>query len=45
MLFSAGLIGYVAGVLLAFVSAPLSLLVYGLVAVFYVFPWLPEAPS
>lgn len=43
-LFSIGLLGYIAGVALAFVSAPLSLLVYGLVAVFYVFPWLPEAP-
>jgi hypothetical protein len=37
--------GYVVGVALAFVSAPLSLLVYGLVAVFYIFPWLPEAPA
>jgi uncharacterized membrane protein len=44
-LFSAGLLGYVAGVALAFVSAPLSLLIYGLVALFYVFPWLPEAPA
>jgi len=24
------------------VSAELSLLIYGLVAVFYIFPWLPE---
>ena len=44
-LFSIGLFGYVAGVALAFVSAPLSLLVYGVVALFYVFPWLPEAPA
>jgi uncharacterized membrane protein len=44
-LFSVGLLAYVAGVGLAFVSAPWSLLVYGLVALFYVFPWLPEAPS
>jgi uncharacterized membrane protein len=43
-LFSAGLLAYLAGVGLAFVSAQLSLLVYGLVALFYVFPWLPEAP-
>ena len=43
-LFSVGLIAYVVGMGLAFVSAPLSLLIYGLVAVFYVFPWLPEAP-
>ena len=44
-LFSAGLAGYVLGVVVAFVSAPLSLLIYGLVALFYVFPWLPEAPA
>jgi uncharacterized membrane protein len=44
VLFSAGLAGYAIGVGLAFVSAPLSLLIYGLVAVFYIFPWLPEAP-
>jgi uncharacterized membrane protein len=44
VLFSAGLLAYAAGVGLAFVSAQLSLLVYGLVAVFYVFPWLPERP-
>jgi uncharacterized membrane protein len=44
-LFSAGLIGYILGVLAAFFSAPLSLLIYGLVALFYVFPWLPEAPA
>jgi uncharacterized membrane protein len=43
-LFSIGLVAYVLGVGLAFVSAPLSLLVYGLVALFYVFPWLPQAP-
>jgi uncharacterized membrane protein len=41
-LFSAGLIGYLIGIALAFVSAELSLLVYALVAVYYVFPWLPE---
>jgi len=45
VLFSAGLIGYVLGVVVAFVSAPLSLLIYGLVGVFYVFPWLPEVPA
>jgi uncharacterized membrane protein len=44
-LFSIGLAGYVAGVAVAFISAPLSLVVYGLVAVFYVFPWLPELPT
>jgi TMEM175 potassium channel family protein len=45
VLFSAGLVAYICGVVLAFVSAPLSLLIYGLVAVFYVFPWLPEPPD
>jgi uncharacterized membrane protein len=44
-LFSVGLLAYVAGVGLAFISAQLSLLIYGLVALFYVFPWLPEAPA
>ncbi|HLZ31182.1 MAG TPA: TMEM175 family protein [Chloroflexota bacterium] len=41
ILFSSGLAAYVAGVGLSFVSAQLALLVYALVAVFYVFPWLP----
>jgi uncharacterized membrane protein len=45
VLFSVGLIAYIAGVGLAFVSAQLSLLLYGLVTLFYVFPWLPEAPN
>src|SRR5262249_35464020 len=43
VLFSAGLLAYLAGIGLAALSAPLSLLLYGLVAVFYVFPWLPAA--
>jgi uncharacterized membrane protein len=43
LLFSAGLLAYVAGVGLSFVSAQLALAVYALVAIFYVFPWLPEA--
>jgi uncharacterized membrane protein len=42
-LFSAGLFFYIVGIGLAFVSAQLSLLVYALVAVYYVFPWLPSA--
>jgi uncharacterized membrane protein len=42
VLFSAGLAAYVAGVGVAFVSAELSLLIYLGVALFYVFPWLPE---
>jgi uncharacterized membrane protein len=41
LLFSAGLAAYVAGIGLSFVSAQLALLVYALVAVFYIFPWLP----
>jgi uncharacterized membrane protein len=42
LLFSIGLIVYVLAIGLAFVSALLSLLVYALAAVFYMFPWLPE---
>jgi uncharacterized membrane protein len=46
MLFSAGLAAYVAGIGLSFISAQLALLVYALLAIFYVFPWLPQtAPS
>jgi uncharacterized membrane protein len=41
-LFSVGLIAYLVGIGLAFVSAEVSLLVYALIAIFYVFPWLPE---
>ena len=43
LLFSAGLLGYALGIGLSFVSAILALAVYALVAVYYVFPWLPEA--
>jgi TMEM175 potassium channel family protein len=43
LLFSAGLLAYVAGIGLSFVSAQVALVVYALVAIFYVFPWLPEA--
>jgi uncharacterized membrane protein len=43
LLFSAGLLGYLAGVGLSFVSAQAALVLYALIAVFYVFPWLPEA--
>jgi uncharacterized membrane protein len=45
MLFSAGLVAYVAGIGLSFVSAPLALLWYALIAVFYVFPWLPPTST
>ena len=44
LLFSAGLLAYLAGMGLSFVSAQLALLLYALVAVFYVFPWLPAVP-
>jgi hypothetical protein len=42
MLFSAGLAAYLAGIGLSFISAQLALLLYALLAVFYVFPWLPK---
>ena len=42
-LFSAGLVLYLLGVGVAFVAPTVSLLLYAGVAVFYVFPWLPEA--
>jgi uncharacterized membrane protein len=41
---SIGLVGYVAGTLVAFVSAGASLAVYGLLAVFYLFNHLPNPP-
>jgi uncharacterized membrane protein len=41
LLFSAGLLAYIAGVGLSFVSAQFALWLYALIAVFYVFPWLP----
>jgi ABC-type transport system involved in cytochrome bd biosynthesis fused ATPase/permease subunit len=44
MLFSAGLAAYVAGIGLSFISAQLALLLYTLLAIFYVFPWLPHTP-
>jgi uncharacterized membrane protein len=45
LLFSAGLLAYVAGIGLSFVSAQLALVLYALVAVFYLFPWLPPVPD
>ncbi|MDQ3811206.1 MAG: TMEM175 family protein, partial [Chloroflexota bacterium] len=42
LLFSAGLLAYSVGIAVAFISAPLSLLLYALIAIYYVFPWLPE---
>jgi uncharacterized membrane protein len=44
ILFSAGLLAYVAGIGLSFISAQLALLLYALIAIFYVFPWLPPSP-
>jgi len=43
LLFSVGLVAYVLGIAVAWVSAPLSLLLYAAVAVYYMFPWLPGA--
>jgi uncharacterized membrane protein len=43
LLFSTGLLIYTLGIALSFVSAVLGLVVYALMAVFYVFPWLPRA--
>lgn len=40
--FTAGNVAYLIGIGLAFVSPLLSLLVYGLVAIYYVFPSLPQ---
>jgi uncharacterized membrane protein len=41
LLFSAGLSVYVLAIGVSFLSAPLAMLLYLLMAVFYVFPWLP----
>ena len=43
--FGAGLIGYVAGTLLAFAWPLVSVIIYGLVAVYYVFEHLPDSTS
>ena len=40
--FSGGLLGYVAATLVALVSPPVSLAIYGLIAVYYLFENLPE---
>ncbi len=42
-LFSIGLITYTLAIVLSFVSATLGLAIYAGTAVFYLFPWLPEA--
>jgi uncharacterized membrane protein len=44
-LFSIGLLAYGAGVGLAFIAPTASLVLYGLIAVFYIFPWLPPAQA
>ncbi len=43
-LFSFGLITYSLAIVLSFVSAPLGLAIYAGTAIFYLFPWLPDAP-
>jgi uncharacterized membrane protein len=45
VLFSTGLVLYLVGVGVSLISAQLGMLVYALLAVFYVFPWLPRAGS
>lgn len=40
--FGAGLVGYVAGTLLGFVVPAVSVIIYGLVAIYYVFEHLPD---
>jgi hypothetical protein len=42
VLFSTGIAVYLIAIGVSFVSAPLAMLVYLLMAVFYVFPWLPR---
>jgi uncharacterized membrane protein len=41
ILFGAGHVAYLAGMGLSYVSSQLALLLYALIAIFYVFPWLP----
>ena len=43
--FTVGNVGYLLGIGVAFVSPLVSLLLYGLIAVYYVFPTLPEPRS
>jgi uncharacterized membrane protein len=43
--FTAGNAGYVAGTLIALVSAPAALILFGLIAVYYLFEHLPSADS
>jgi uncharacterized membrane protein len=40
--FTAGNVGYIAGTLIALVSAPSALILFGLIAVYYLFEHLPE---
>jgi TMEM175 potassium channel family protein len=42
LLFSTGLAVYAAAIGVSFLSAPLAMLLYLLMAVFYLFPWLPR---
>src|SRR6266542_5236211 len=43
LLFSVGLVVYLVAIGVSFISAQLAMLMYLLMAVFYVFPWLPRA--
>jgi uncharacterized membrane protein len=45
VLFSTGMAVYLIAIGMSFVSVPLAMLVYLLMAVFYVFPWLPRPSS
>jgi uncharacterized membrane protein len=45
VLFSTGIAVYLVAIGVSFVSAPLAMLLYLLMAVFYVFPWLPRPGS
>jgi TMEM175 potassium channel family protein len=43
VLFASGLVFYLIGIGVSFMSASLGMLVYLLMAIFYVFPWLPRS--
>ena len=45
LLFSVGLVVYLVAIGVSFISAQLAMLMYLLMAVFYVFPWLPRAAT
>lgn len=45
VLFSIGLVGSAVATGLSFVSAVLALAIYAGLAIFYIFPWLPNAKT